>query len=276
MTTALTLTQAAERLAPVFEEETGRSTALVSSPKGNSLSLDDAAAVLTERVTGRAPAQRKARKSDVTISQAARQIEAPFADLAEVRNARVTAMAKEAQCHAALLDFIDRALPMFNGMDDIEVVKNPDFQAVYGYALSLRQPYEQAAKEAVDAWKVECAAETEAFETFRPDWSAEDAERVVVMVEGFGGTREELMQLWDNPMPLNLASPICLQIAQRATGVIGAAAIPEALVSVGFSDNEIRAAVSGASPVLLRDHRIQELVARAADADTQRENREAA
>lgn len=276
MTTALTLTQAAERLAPVFEEETGRSTALVSSPKGNSLSLDDAAAVLTERVTGRAPAQRKARKSDVTISQAARQIEAPFADLAEVRNARVTAMAKEAQCHAVLLDFIDRALPMFNGMDDIEVVKNPDFQAAYGYALGLRQPYEQAAKEAVDAWNAECAAEVEAFEAFRPDWSAEDTERVISMIESFGGTREELAWLWVTPRPLNLASPICLQIAQRATGLNGADAIPQALAGVGFSDNEIQAAISGASPVLLRDHRIQELVARAADADTQRENREAA
>jgi hypothetical protein len=276
MTNALTLTQAAERLAPVFEEETGTSSALVSSPKGKSLSLDDAAAVLTERVTGKVPAQRKARKSDVTISQAARQIEQPFADLSELRQARVSAMGKEAQSHAVLLDFVNRALPLFDGMDDIEVVKNPDFQAVYGYALSLRQPYEQAAKEAVDAWLAECAAEVEAFEAFRPDWSAEDTERVVSMVERLGGTRDELRHLWDTPTPLNLASPICLQIAQRATGIIGAAAIPEALVSVGFNDNEILAAVSGASPVLLRDHRIQELVARAADADTQRENREAA
>ncbi|MVT52118.1 hypothetical protein GPL17_16670 [Bradyrhizobium yuanmingense] len=276
MTNALTLTQAAERLAPVFEEETGTSTALVSSPKGKWLSLDDAASVLTERVTGKTPARRKARKSDVTIRQAARQIETPFADLSELREARVSAMGREAQSHAALLDFIDRALPMFHGMDDMEVVKNPDFQAVYGYALGLRQPYEQAAKEAVDAWNAECAAEVEAFEALRPDWSAGDMERVVSMVEGFGGTRDELKHLWDTPTPLNLSSPVCLKIAQRATGVNGAEAIPQALASVGFSDNEIQAAVSGASPVLLRDHRIQELVARAADADTQREDREAA
>ncbi|MDF0521532.1 hypothetical protein P0R31_30240 [Bradyrhizobium yuanmingense] len=276
MSTALTLTQAAERLAPVFAEETGTSTALVSSPKGKWLSLDDAATVLSERVAGKAPAERKAKKAEVTVREAARQIEQPFADLSELRQARVSAMGREAQSHAALLDFIDRALPMFNGMDDMEVVKNPDFQAVYGYALGLRQPYEQAAKEAVDAWNAECAAEVEAFEALRPDWSAGDMERVVSMVEGFGGTRDELKHLWDTPTPLNLSSPVCLKIAQRATGISGADAIPQALASVGFSDTEVEAVISGAAPVLLRDHRIQELVARATDAHTPAENREAA
>jgi len=276
MTNALTLTEAAERLAPVFEEETGTSTALVSSPKGKWLSLDDAASVLTERVTGKAPAVRKAKKAEVTITQAARQIDAPFADLTEVRSKRIAATAKEAQRHAELQDFVDRAIPLFEGMNDIDVVKNPDFQAAYGYALGLRQPYEQAANEAIDAWTAECAAENEAFEALRPDWSPEDCERVVSMIERFGGTRDELQYLWMTPTPLALSSPICLEIAQRATGIKGAGAIPQALGSVGFSEREIHDAVTGAAPVVLRDHRIQELVARAADADTQRENREAA
>lgn len=276
MTNALTLTEAAERLAPVFAEETGTSTALVSSPKGKWLSLDDAASVLSERVTGKAPARRQAKASGISITQAARQIEQPFADLSDLRQARVSAMGKEAQSHAALVDFINRALPLFDGMDDIEVVKNPDFQAVYGYALGLRQPYEQAAKEAIDAWNAECAAEVEAFEAFRPEWSAEDTERVVSLIESVGGTRDELKQLWDTPTPLNLSSPICLEIAQRAAGIKGAGAIPHALASVGFGEEEIKAAMSGAAPVLLRDHRIQELVARATDAHTPAKDREAA
>jgi hypothetical protein len=277
MTNALTLTEAAERLAPVFEEETGTSTALVSSPKGKWLSLDDAASVLTERVTGKAPAARKAKKAEVTISQAARQIDFPFADLTEYRSKRVAAAAKEAQSHAVLLDFVNRAIPLFNGADDdLALLRSPDFQAVYGYAISLRLPYEQAANEAVDAWTKECAAEVEAFEALRPDWSPEDCERVVSMIERFGGTRDELQYLWMTPTPLALSSPICLQVAQRATGINGASAIPQALASVGFSEREIHDAVTGAAPVVLRDHRIQELVARAADADTQTENREAA
>ncbi|MFB6449065.1 hypothetical protein [Bradyrhizobium tunisiense] len=276
MSTALTLTQAAERLAPVFAEETGTSTALVSSPKGKWLSLDDAAAVLSDRVGGKPPAERKARKAEITVSQAARQIETPFADLTELRQARVAATHKQIGRHAALVDFVDRALPIFDGMDDMTVLSNPDFQAVYGYAIGLRQPYEAACKEEDEAWKAECAAEVEAFEALRPDWSAEDTERVVSMLEALGVSRAELQQLWITPTPLDLASPACLQIAQRATGTTGQAAIPQALASVGFSDTEIHAALAGTVPVLLRDHRIQELVARATDAHTPAEDREAA
>ncbi|MGY3035919.1 hypothetical protein ACVIIV_005089 [Bradyrhizobium sp. USDA 4354] len=276
MTNALTLTEAAERLAPVFAEETGTSSALVSSPKGKWLSLDDAASVLSERVTGKPPAARKAKKAEVTVREAARQIEQPFADLSELRQTRAAATQKQLAHHATLTDFIDRALPLFNGMDDTAVLTNPDFQAVYGYALSLRGPYEAACKEEVEAWNTECAAEVEAFEALRPDWSAEDTERVVSMVESLGGTRAELQQLWQTPTPLNLSSPICLQIAQLATGIKGQGAVKEALASVGFSENEIQAAVSGAAPVLLRDHRIQELVARATDAHTPTKDREAA
>ncbi|MBR1173697.1 hypothetical protein JQ617_06995 [Bradyrhizobium sp. KB893862 SZCCT0404] len=276
MTNALTLTEAAERLAPVFAEETGTSTALVSSPKGKWLSLDDAASVLSERVTGKAPTERKTKKSDVTIRQAARQIDTPFADLSELRRARSAATRKQLEHHATLTDFIDRALPLFNGMDDISILSNPDFQAAYGYALGLRQPYEQACKEEDDAWKAECAAEVEAFEALRPEWSAEDSERVASMVESLGGDRTELLQLWTTPTPLNLASPICLRIAQLATGIQGQGAVTEGLASVGFSDREIQAAMAGTAPVLLRDHRIQELVARATDAHTTAKDREAA
>lgn len=276
MTNALTLTEAAERLAPVFAEETGTSSALVSSPKGKWLSLDDAAAVLSNRVTGKPPALRKGRKADVTVREAAKQIEEPYADLAEVRQTRVAATTKQLQRHAELTDFIDRAFPLFNGMDDVTVLTNPDFQAVYGYALSLRGPYEAACKEELDAWNAECAAENDAFNVLRPDWSPEDTERVASMLESLGSTRAELQQLWTTPSPLNLSSPICLEIAQRVTGIPGQGAVPQALASVGFNDNEIQAAVSGAAPVLLRDHRIQELVARAADADTPAEDREAA
>jgi hypothetical protein len=276
MTTALTLTQAAERLAPVFAEETGTSTALVSNPKGKWLSIDDAAAVLSDRVTGKPPAQRKAKRTEITVSQAARQIEAPFADLTELRGARAAATRKQLEYHAALTEFVDRAVPMFDGMDDMTVLTSPDFQAVYSYAMGLRTPYEAACKEELQAWNVECAAEVEAFEALRPNWSAEDCERVVVALENLGVSRAELQQLWITPTPLNLASQACLQIAQLATGTKGQAAIPQALASVGFSDNEIQAALSGAAPVLLRDHRIQELVARATDAHTPAEDREAA
>ncbi|MET3225076.1 hypothetical protein ABIE85_002113 [Bradyrhizobium diazoefficiens] len=276
MTNALTLTEAAERLAPVFAEETGTSTALVSSPKGKWLSIDDAASVLSDRVTGKPPAQRKAKKAEITVSQAARQIEAPFADLSELRQARVAATNKQIGHHATLMDFIDRALPLFNGMDDLTVLSNPDFQAVYGYALSLRGPYEAACKEEVEAWNAECAAEVEAFEALRPGWSAEDTERVAAMLEGFGSTRAEMLHLWTTPTPLHLSSPICLKIAQLATGIEGQGAVTQALASVGFSESEIQAAMSGTTPVLLRDHRIQELVARATDAHTPAEDREAA
>lgn len=245
MTNALTLTEAAERLAPVFAEETGTSTALVSSPKGKWLSLDDAAAMLSDRVIGKVPAERKSKKAEITVTEAAKQIETPFADLSELRRARAAATRKQLEHHATLTDFIDRALPLFDGMDDMAVLSNPDFQAVYGYAIGLRQPYEAACKEEDEAWKAECAAEVEAFEALRPDWSAEDTERVVSMLEGLGSTRAELQQLWLTPTPLKLSSPVCQQIAELAAGTKGQAAISHALAGVGFSEAEIGAAVSG-------------------------------
>ncbi|MCK1400115.1 hypothetical protein IVB45_18510 [Bradyrhizobium sp. 4] len=274
MSTALTLTEAAERLAPVFAEETGTSSALVSSPKGKWLSLDDAAAVLSGRVAGQRAAPRK-KRAEVTVHQAAGQIDRPYADLAEVRQTRYAATGKQLRCLSEMNDFIDRAVQQFQGVDDMTVLHSPEFQASYAYAQGLKTIYEAACGEELQAWKRQCDAENDAFSIDRPDWGREETAKVVAMLKSMGSNEHELQQLWSSPTPINLSSPACLAIAQKATGIDGWEAIPAALAAVGFSDNEIQAALSGA-PVLLRDHRIQELVARAADADTPAEDREAA
>ncbi|MET4794680.1 hypothetical protein ABIF64_006858 [Bradyrhizobium japonicum] len=274
MTNALTLTEAAERLAPVFAEETGTSSALVSSPKGKWLSLEDAGAVLSGRVVGERSAPRKKRAA-VTVHQAAGQIERPYADLAEVRQTRYAATGKKLRCHSELEDFIARAIPQFQGMDDATVFHSPEWQGAYAYAQQLRAMYDAACGEELEAWKRQCDAENDAFAIDRPGWGREETDKVVAMLKSMGSNEQELHQLWSAPIPINLSSPACLAIAQKVTGIGGWEAIPAALSAVGFSDNEIQAALSGA-PVLLRDHRIQELVARAADADTSAEDREAA
>jgi hypothetical protein len=276
MTNALTLTEAAERLAPIFTEDQGSTSTAVATPKGKWLSLDDAAAVLTHRVTGKPPAARKAKKAEVSVKQAAKQIEEPYTDLAEIRQSREAATQNQLARFSELQVFTSQAAPHFQGMDDEAVLKSPEFQAIYAHAVQLRATYDAACREEADAWNRECKAENDAFEAERPGWTIDDAGKVWAFLSRLGVPDSDIRDLWQTPLPINVSSPACLRIAQLATGIEGQDAIPAALASVGFSSHEIRTALTGATAILLRDHRIQELVARAVDADTPPENRAAA
>ncbi len=280
MSQALTLTEAAERLAPVFVEEPGSSLPVAAKPsKGKWMSLENAAAVLAERVTGQQPAPRKAR-AEVTVQQAAKQIEQPEvetpAELAEIRAKRMVATITKLQRLQEFQDFMSRAALPFEGMDETAALASPEFTVVYGCAQQLRGEYEAAVGEEFAAWEKQCLAENSVFEAGRPGWSAVDAKRVNEMLTGIGVTEAEILSLWLTAFPINITSPVCMVLAQLVAGADHPEPIQAALGAVGFDDDEIRAAMSGEMEIYLRDHRIQELVARAADANTPTEDRRAA
>lgn len=278
MSQALTLTEAAERLAPVFVEDSGSSLPVpAKSQKGKWMSLEHAGAILSERVTGQQPAVKK-KPAEITIKQAAKQIERPEtpAALSELRAKRLIATATFAQYWLELEDFINRANLHFQGFDQEALVADPQFQQVYAYGQQLRARYDAAAQEANQAWNRQCLAENEVFETERPDWSPQDARRVGALLIGLGVSEQEMWQLWLTPQSIDVTSPICTALAELAVGKDNPEPIRAALGAVGFEDGDIKAVMSGEMPIYLRDHRIQELVARAADADTPAENRRAA
>lgn len=276
MTQALTLTEAAERLAPVFTEGPEASLPDVAKPaKGKWLSLDDAASVLTQRVTGQLPKPKKKRE-DVTVEQAAQQIEQPYADLTGLREARENATVKLLMSYLDLEDVTNRAVQQFQGRDDMSVLTSPEYQAVYAYVQQFRTTYDAAIEAERETWQRQCVAENDAFEALRPDWSQADAQRVLQMLRGMGLAEHEIKNLWELPTRISLENPVCLALAKKAIGAESQNPIPEALASVGFSEDEIKKVYSLETPLILRDYRIQELVARAADADTQTEDRAAA
>ena len=280
MSQALTLTEAAERLAPVFVEEPGSSLPVAAKPsKGQWMSLESAAAVLAERVTGHQPAPKKA-KAEVTVQQAAKQIETPEmetpAELAEIRAKRMVATVTKLQRLQEFQDFMSRAALPFEGMDETTALASPEFTVIYGCAQQLRGEYEAAVREEFDAWEKQCKAENSVFESGRPDWSPADAKRVGEMLTGLGVTEQEITSLWMTASPVNVSSPVCMVLAQLVAGADHPEPVQAALEAVGFDEDEIKAVMSGEMEIYLRDHRIQELVARAADADTATENRAAA
>lgn len=273
MTGALTLSEAADRLANVLEEGVS-APAPAKVAKGKWMTLEGAAAVLSERVTGQAVAPKK-KRAEVTVQQAAKQIEAPYVDLADLRSKRETATAKRWQSLLELEDFINRAVELFNGVDREVLAASPDFHGVCAYEQQLQDAFKALTKEEQEAWAKECMAENDVFEADRPDWSPADAKRIGAFLTGLGLSEQEMWQLWTTPEPINVGSPICEAIAQM---VAPGSAVPVygALAAVGFDAAEINAVVSGEKKVVLRDHRMQELVARAADANTPTEDRRAA
>jgi hypothetical protein len=279
MAEALTLMEAAERLAPVFAEETESSSPLVpAKPKGKWMSLEHAGSVLAERITGQQPAPKK-KKAEITVQEAVKQIESPPEtppELSEIRGKRFVATVMKWQRQFEMEDFIQRGVQQFEGMDDLTALTSPEFQAVYGYAQQLRAVVDAAAREEQAVWLKQCKAENDVFELERPDWSPADAKRVGAMLIDLGVTEQEMLELWHTPQPINIESPICRALAQTAVGADEPDPIHAALGSVGFDEAEIKAVKSGQVTIVLRDHRIQELVARAADAYTPTENRQAA
>jgi hypothetical protein len=276
MSQALTLTEAAERLAPVFAEESSAPVVTVP-PKGKWLSLEHAGAVLAERVSGRKPAPKR-KKAEVTVKEAAKEIERPQTpvDLGEIRAERSVATITKLQRLVEFQDFMSRAALPFEGMDETAALASPEFTVVYGCAQQMRSEYEAAVRQEFAAWEKQCFAENEAFEAGRPGWSASDATRVNEMLTKLGVTEAEIMSLWLTAAPVNIGSPICMALAQLVAGADHPDPIRAALGAVGFDDDEIKAAMAGEMEIILRDHRIQELVARAADADTKTEDRKAA
>lgn len=277
MSHALTLTEAAERLAPVFVEGPESPAAVPAKPgRGRWLSLDDAGAVLSQRVTGQQPAPRKT-QTDVTVKQAARQIEQPRTPAAvlDLRKKRLTATAAKVQGWNELEEFTKWATPHFEGRDDT-VLADPFFQEVYTHALKLRAAYDSLVIEEEGAWNRQCEAESDAFNLERPEWGARDTSRVAAMLGSLGLTEQEIGQLWSTLQPININSPICMTLAKLSLGDEHQQPIQAALAAVGYDDQEIADVMSGQDYIFLRDHRIQELVARAADGYTPTENRTAA
>lgn len=278
MSQALTLTEAAERLAPVFESD---SLPVAAKPaKGKWMSLEHAAAVLSERVTGQQVAPQK-KKAEVTVQEAAKQIEPPSyetpAELAEIKAKRLVATVTKLQRLAEFQDFMSRAALPFEGMDETTALASPEFTVVYGCAQQLRGEYEASLSEEFAAWETQCLAENAVFESGRPDWSPADAWSVKTMLTRLGVSEQEIFSLWLTPTPVDVSSPVCMVLAQLTVGADHPDPIRAALQAVGFDDEEIKAVMSGEMEIHLRDHRIQELVARAADgAYTATENRAAA
>lgn len=171
---------------------------------------------------------------------------------------------------------MSRAALPFEGMDETTALASPEFTVVYGCAQQLRSEYESSLRDEFAAWERQCLAENAVFEEGRPDWSSDDAWKVAALLANLGVSEQEIMSLWLTPAPVNIAGPACLELAQLVAGTDNPDPISAALGSVGFDDGEISSVMSGEAEILLRDHRIQELVARAADAYTATENRAAA
>lgn len=280
MSQALTLTEAAERLAPVFVEEPESSLPVAAKPsKGKWMSLEHAAAVLSERVTGQQVAPQK-KKAEVTVEEAAKQIEGSRpetpAELGEIKAKRRVATITKLQRLAEFQQFMSCAALPFEGSDETTALASPEFTVVYGCAQQLRAEFESALREEFDAWEKQCLAENAVFESGRPDWSPADARNVGALLTALGVTEQEIFSLWLTPSPVDVASPACLELALLVAGPDNPDPIGAALGSVGFDDGEITSVIAGEAEILLRDHRIQELVARAADAYTATENRAAA
>lgn len=276
-TQSLTLTEAAERLAPVFVEETGSSAAMQARPRGKWLSLQHAGAVLAERVTGQKQSQKKGR-AEVTIQQAGKQIEQPQtpAELSEIRQRRMAASVNQWQRQAELENFSQSAIQHFQGWDEETALNSYDFQVLHGHIQHLRAVNEEARFDEQGAWHLQCKAENDAFMSGRPNWSHPDAMKVAGMLTSLGISTQEMQQLWLTPHPIDVTSPLCVVLARLVVGAEHPEPIHAALKEVGFDDDEIAGVMLGEIPVVLRDHRIQELVARAVDADTAGKDRAAA
>ncbi|WP_156433971.1 hypothetical protein [Bradyrhizobium retamae] len=263
-----------------MEESESTSLPVPAKSNGKWMSLENAGTILAERVTGQSVAKPSKARAEVTVREAAKQIERSDletpAELSELRGRRLVATAASFQCWQELEDFINRATHHFQGQDEATLAADPQYREVCAYAQQLRARYDAAYHEATDVWTRQCLAENEVFEAGRPDWKPEDARRVAALLDRLGVSEQEREALWLTPEPINVASPICMTLAQLAVGADNPDPIQAALGAVGFDDGDINAVISGEMPIYLRDHRIQELVARAADVDTQAKNRAAA
>lgn len=277
MSQALTLTEAAERLAPVFEES--RPTSLEKPAEGKWMSLENAGALLAERVAGQGRAPQK-KKAEVSIKQAANQIGHPEletpAELVELRGEQLIAAATAYLHWQELETFVNRAAGYFHGRDEASLSADPQYLEVCAYAQQLRANYDAAQQAGNDLWSKRCTAENKVFEAGRPEWGAKEAKQVGKLMNDLGVSEQEVQQLWLTPQPIDVTSPVCTALARLSIGEENPAPIPAALEMVGFDDEEIKAVMAGEASVFLRDHRIQELVARAADANAPTENRRAA
>ena len=222
-------------------------------------------------MTGQQVAPQK-KKAEVTVQEAAKQIDGSVpetpAELAEIKAKRLVATITKLQRLAEFQDFMSRAALPFEGMDETTALASPEFTVVYGCAQQLRSEYEASLSEEFAAWEKQCLAENAVFESGRPDWSPADARKVGAMLTRLGVSEQEIMSLWLTPSPVDVASPACLELALLVAGTDNPDPIGAALGSVGFDDGEITSVIAGEAEILLRDHRIQELVARAADAYT--------
>lgn len=264
MTQALTMTEAAERLAPVFEE-TRSFSAPARSAKGKWLSLERAGDVLAKRVKQPAPKRERAEE----------QIETP-AELSEIRQERAVATATKLICLNELQEFTSRSSLPFDGVDETTMLASPEFMVVYGRVQQLRAAYEKAARDEFDVWGKQCRAENELFEAGRPDWDADRANEAVAMMTELGLSEPEFLQLWITPTPIDATSPVCEALARLVVGPDESEPVQAALRAVGFDDEEIQTAMSNETDILLRDHRIQELIARALDGYAPAEDHSAA
>lgn len=263
MTTALTISEAAEQLAVRFEQPSSATS--VAKARGKKwLSLEDAGAELAERFG--APAKARPKTSAASVKDAGATIangtdvssdnKVDLQRVASARAKREYATAVAGKLNDELNTICERALRHFEGTDEQTRANSAEFWAVHRHIEQLMANRDRACAEETSAWNEQCHEEDDAFLAERPEWSGEDSERVMSWLVSLGATQAELHVLWVSPWPLNLDGPIATGVAAAA----GFASIADALASVDVDPD---------SPVLIRDHRMQTLIARAHDAQRQ-------
>lgn len=273
MSNALTLTEAAELLTPTFSEEKGPSAPIAKRSKGDALTLEDASAMLAERLSGK-PSEKAKKKAETTVEQAARNLGDPASEfsaaLPVLRSRREDASLNRHIAAGDFQEFLGALQRAFAGIDEATVLASEEYRSAHARGAQLEAKLHAAVSEEQSAWLAECGVEDAAFEARHPGWGDAERERIVNYLLGTGLTMQEMQYLWLVPEPIDINNPVCDVILETVAGSRAKEAVRTVLNEIGFDKDEIEAVANGTMPVHLRDHRVQELIARAVDADQAR------
>jgi hypothetical protein len=283
MSKALTITDAAEIFEPSFSDTVSENKLPASKPeKGIELSLDDAASLLAERFGGE-PVKKAKKQADITVEQAATKIADPAADVAaaipSLRSRREDTTLNRQVVAGEYEHFLRVVNGAFAGHDEATLQASAEFRNAYEHARQLEAKVMAAAAEEHNAWIAECEMENAAFTAraaHHPEWNGASQERIADFLLGTGLPHDELLRLWQTPEAIAVGHPVCFAILSKVAGSDKQQDFIKVLHEVGFDDDEIEAVSNGNMSVHLHDHRIQELVARAAHADAPGQDQKAA
>lgn len=269
MSSALTLTEAGDALAPRFIEDGNAVADMPSARKGNDLTVDDGASLIAERLGGE-PVDRSKKKPGITIKQASSKIGDPALEVAKaipaLRSKREDLSVNMQVAAGEYQDFVAAAQSAFAGVDESALANSPEWFSANAHAGQLQTNLVSMEQEAQRAWIAECETENAAFLARHPELDQEGQGKIRDFLLEQGISEEELRQMWLTPEPIDVSNPICTAILQRLAGSQKEADIIDLLHEVGFDDDEIVSVGNGTVGIHLHDHRIQELVWRAANA----------